>query len=216
MAAAVAHELNQPLTALSAYAASVRLLLESSGIHNQVLLDTADKIRRSAVRAADIVSRFRGLLATGEPTLLPTAISGPAWDAICSCKERADMAGIRLTLDAPPALPLVRTDPARIEIVFRNLIGNAIDSVERTATTSRLVSVTIERDGSSYLVMTISDSGRGIPATCAERVFEPFFSETPSGMGLGLALSRAIVERNGGRLWAEPGNHGIFKFSLPL
>ena len=216
MATAVAHELNQPLTALSTYASSVRALMESAGIQNQTLLDTADKIRRTALRSADVVSRFRGLLATGEPNLLPAALSGPAWNAICSCKERADIAGIRLVLDAPADIPLVRLDPARIEIVFRNLIGNALESVERTATQSRLVSVKINCDASSYAVATITDSGRGIPATCAERVFEPFFSETPSGLGLGLALSRAIVESHGGRLWAEPGDHGSLKFSLPL
>lgn len=216
MATAVAHELNQPLTALSTYASSVRALMESSGIQNQTLLDTADKIKRTAIRSADVVSRFRGLLATGEPNMLPTALSGPAWDAICSCKERADVAGIRLVLDAPANVPLVRLDRARIEIVFRNLIGNALESVERTATQSRLVSVKIDCDGSSYVVATVADSGRGIPATCAERVFEPFFSETPSGLGLGLALSRAIVESHGGRLWAEPGNHGTLRFSLPL
>lgn len=216
MATAVAHELNQPLTALATYASSVRALMESSGIQNQTLLDTADKIRRTAIRSADVVSRFRGLLATSEPNMQPTSLSKPAWDAICSCKERAEVAGIRLVLDAPAQLPLTRLDPARIEIVFRNLIGNALDSVERTATQSRLVSVRIEYDGSSYVVATVTDTGRGVPATCAERVFEPFFSETPSGLGLGLALSRAIVESHGGRLWAEPGNHGTLRFSLPL
>lgn len=216
MATALAHELNQPLTALSAYACSIHALVESSGIRNQTLLDTADKIRRTAIRSADVVSRFRGQLATAEPNLRPGAMSKPARDAISSCKERADIAGIRLVLDVPDDIPPVRLDAARIEIVFRNLIGNALDSIERSAAQSGLVCVKIEFDGSPYVLATVTDSGSGVPGTRAEHVFEPFFSETPSGMGLGLALSRAIVESHGGKLWAESGDRGIFRFSLPL
>jgi two-component system sensor kinase FixL len=213
MAAALAHELNQPLAALSNYARSCILLAKSNAEHQRLLESTLEKLVGEADRAANVVRRLRDFFRTGATELRTASIGELASSAVESLRSRADSLGVVLEAREVGQLPEMMMDAAQIEIVLRNLLANAIEAAGATAG-PRHVAVTIEADGSGVRG-TVSDSGAGVASADAERIFEPFATTRATGMGMGLAISRAIVEAHGGRIWAEPGPAGLFRFTLP-
>ena len=213
MAAALAHELNQPLTSLTTYARALRIVAESPERDLALIARTVPKLVEEAERAAEVVSRLRDFFRTGALRLAPIRIDEAANRAIASLAERAATAAVSLRLRADSAPP-VQADGVQLEIVLRNLIGNAIEAAA-LAPLPRAVLVAIESDA-EWLRVTVTDSGSGVPAGNVERVFEPFETSRAAGMGMGLAISRAIIEAHGGRLWVEPGPPGVFRFRLPL
>ena len=109
----------------------------------------------------------------------------------------------------------LRADRLQIELVLRYLLANALDEVVKRPPESRLITLSAEKLSGEKLRISVEDSGLGISSTAVAHLFEPFASTKSSGLGLGLALSRAIVEAHGGSLWAEVGSHGIFRLVLP-
>jgi two-component system sensor kinase FixL len=213
MAAALAHELNQPMAALSAYGKACEHLI-ARGDNSPLLADTIGKMVREANRASQVVRRVREFFRSGAMHLE----AGDASDIIASvCAQFGDKCRtltIALTMTAPAGLVL-RVDRLQIELVLRNLIANAVDAVAETAPAARRIHVSaVERDG--QLEVTVQDSGKGVSRAMAGRLFQPFASGKSSGLGLGLVLSRQIVEAHGGTLWAEAGGQGLFKFLLPM
>lgn len=216
MATALAHELNQPLTALSTYADAIRLLAASNAELGAPLVETAERIRRVARRSADTVARFRRMAPNRPPQLHRTSIIEPLRRAIDNLHERTERAGVLVELKFPDDLPAVTVDQERIDFVFLNLIGNALDAMQAQPEAPATLRIDLKRDGRNHVLLTLRDSGPGVPLAMIENIFEPFQSGKAQGMGLGLAISRSIVESHGGRLWAEPGSGGIFHLRLPL
>jgi len=213
MAAALAHELNQPMAALSAYGKACEHLI-ARGDNSPLLADTIGKMVREANRASQVVRRVREFFRTGAMHLEP----GNAHDIIASvCAQFGDKCraeAIALTMAAPPGLVL-RVDRLQIELVLRNLLANAVDAVLETAPAGRRIHVgAVARKG--QLEVVVQDSGKGVSRAMAGRLFQPFASGKSSGLGLGLVLSRQIVEAHGGSLWAEACGQGLFKFLLPM
>jgi signal transduction histidine kinase len=214
MAAALAHELNQPLTAMSAYGTACEDLI-SQGEQGEVLLEMVRRMNAESRRTADVVTRLRDFFRTGDTRLEQVAVADMLEAIAKTYAARAARSGIALSVQAA-ADACVWVDRLQIEVVLRNLAVNALEAVEAQARDGRWVRITTQSAGPGRICIVVEDSGPGPDGATSARLFEPFRSSKSSGLGLGLAISRSIAEAHGGRLWAETGGHGTFKLLLPL
>jgi two-component system, LuxR family, sensor kinase FixL len=132
---------------------------------------------------------------------------------------RPDAAARRINLEAavPPDLPRVRGDRVHLQQVLLNLIVNAMDALGDTAEEQKSIAVRARLDGEEMVEISVSDNGPGVPSDKLPHIFDPFFTSKPHGLGMGLAISRTIIEAHGGRLWAESdGSGATFRFTLPV
>lgn len=212
MAGALAHELNQPLTALSAYASACDKLLQQGDTGEQ-LRDAMRSIVSQSERAGEVVRRLRDFFRTGTTQLESVALGELLTSSVASFSGRAETAGIRLTLASVPDCVLL-ADRLQLEVVIRNLLSNAFDAVSHPSAAKRLVHVSAAMEGPGRVCVQVEDSGPGLSQAAAVHLFEPFESTKSSGLGLGLVISRAIVDAHGGNLWGEIGDHGVFKVLL--
>lgn len=214
MAGAIAHELNQPLTALSNYGHSLQMLIARQADRADVEA-LVGRMLAEAQRAAEVVRRLRDLFRAGTTRLERV----DARDFLAAAQRIAvQLIGardIKLEVDADPDLPPLYVDRLQVELVLRNLIANAVDSVgERTVPGAR-IELRADRHDAEHLRIVVTDNGPGMRPGTHERLFQPFISGRPKGMGLGLAVSRAIAEAHGGTLHARAGEHGEFHLILP-
>jgi signal transduction histidine kinase len=213
MAGALAHELNQPLTALSAYGSASKQLLER-GANADQLRDVIQRMIDEAGRAADVVRRLRDFFRTGATRLEQISLPDLVDAATAPFSAKAREAGIDFWVaDVPPVV--INADRLQLEVVLRNLLANAFEAVADLRG-ARAKVVLSAADQGGCLVIEVADSGPGVPTALAEQIFEPFASTKSSGLGLGLAISRAIAEAHGGSLTAEIGKRGCFRLTLPL
>jgi two-component system, LuxR family, sensor kinase FixL len=216
MATALAHELNQPLTALSTYADAIRLLARSAQAAGGPLVATADRIRRVATRCADIVARFRALAPAGASQMQPTGIEEPLRAAVEALQERVERVGADIELSIDEDIPHLNVNRERISLALRNLIANALEAASERREVTPKIQIEVRRESRNHILLTFRDTGRGVPRAMIDKIFEPFYSGKSQGMGLGLAVSRSIVESHGGRLWVEPADCGIVCMRLPV
>ena len=217
MAAALAHELNQPLTAMSTYARASQMLarrLPESDPSARGILDVTDKLAGEAARAGDIVNRLRRFFRERSTELQLTDLPEMLADTVASQERRAEALRVRLAVGEAAELPPVWIDRVQISVVLRNLVANAIEAASDGPGDAGSVVVSAAAHGES-VVVSITDNGSGLSAEKARAVFDAAASSKPGGMGIGLSISRAIVEAHGGRLWSEPGAGGTFRFTLP-
>lgn len=214
MAGALAHELNQPLTALSVYGTACEELL-ARGDTGDNLKNAIRRMVSESFRAAEVVRRLRDFFRTGTTRLEPVPIEELLPAAAAPFAPRAAQNGVTLTV-APAPEGIVMADRPQIEVVIRNLLANAFDAASGQPPGQRTVRVSAEAEGADRICIRVEDSGPGLSGAAATRLFEPFSSTKASGLGLGLAISRAIAEAHGGSLWAEVGNHGVFRLLLPF
>lgn len=214
MAAALAHELNQPLTALVAYGSASEHILQRDGGSEQ-LRDVIRRMVHESGRAAEVVRRLRDFFRTGSTQLEYFRLS----DLIDACLQQfADKAaggGVDVRCGAVPAASL-HADRLQIEVVLRNLLANAFDAVSANPEGQRRISIDASLQEGNQLHICVEDNGPGLAADMSKRVFEPFVSTKSSGLGLGLAISRAIAEAHGGSLIFEVGDSGRFILILPV
>lgn len=214
MAAALAHELNQPMTALAAYGRACEHFIER-GESGPLLHDTVSKMVGESRRAAEVVKRLREFFRTGAVKLEAIEL-GPVVAAAAAQFEQVCAAqAIELRVGAMPPLP-IHGDAVQLELVLRNLIDNATDAVQSGPPGARRIGVDAEVLQGRRVRVSVQDSGPGVAAEVAGRLFQSFSSGKSSGLGLGLALSRSIIRAHGGDLWSEPGPRGLFHFILPL
>jgi two-component system sensor kinase FixL len=219
MAAALAHELNQPLTALGAYGKACEFLVER-GEGGDMLKSAVQRMIAESGRAAEVVRRLRDFFRTGamklEPVEASQLVSGVSQQFFAQLREH----GVELVVNDMPPLAML-ADRLQIELVLRNLLANALEAVQAQPAGARRITLSARRldnnrrDGQGKggcLQLSVEDSGKGVSEALAARLFEPFVSSKASGLGLGLVLSRAIMEAHGGSLWAEVGDHGIFRW----
>lgn len=215
MSAALAHELNQPLTALATYARAASLLMHSPDADRAKVISTLDKVLTESNRAADVVRRLRDFFRTGAIDLQSTSIVALAKTACESMNERARDLNVELTQHLDESAPDVLIDVMQIEVVIRNLLANGIEAAA-SETGPRHVAMVLDREATGYVRVVVEDSGPGVVPALRDQVFEPFWSTRAKGMGMGLAISRAIVEAHGGRIWVETQGHGVFGFTIPV
>ncbi|MTW10481.1 GHKL domain-containing protein [Pseudoduganella eburnea] len=212
MAAALAHELNQPMTALAVYGKACEHLL-ARGEAGDLLKNAIGQMINESARAADVVKRLRDFFRTGAMQLENVGAADLLSGIVQQFRPQFAEHGVQLVIAEMPPL-LVQVDRLQIELVLRNLLANALDAVRMRPAGERSISVTAENAGGK-LRFTVEDSGDGLTQQALGRLFEPFVSTKATGMGLGLVLSRSIVEAHGGSLWAEVAAHGVFRFILP-
>lgn len=214
MAGALAHELSQPITALSAYGSACEELL-ARGETGDRLTDTIRLMVAESYRAAEVVRRLRDFFRSGITKLEPVPLQELMVVATTPYARRAATAGVVLTVAAMPN-GILMADRPQLEVVLRNLLSNAFDAVAAQTEGERTVSLAAERQGGDRICIQVADSGPGLSTSVSAHLFEPFNSTKSSGLGLGLAISRAIAEAHGGNLWAEVGDHGVFRLLLPF
>ena len=215
LSASLAHELNQPLTAIYTNAQAAQRFLQRKppevGEATAALVDLGQDCRRGA----DILGRMRQMFRRHETERVPLAVGPLIEHVLRLLHEDAVARDVNLAVDVKPGLPLVNGDRVQLEQVVMNLLVNAFDAVTGL-TGPREVTVRATPRGKCVDVAVL-DTGKGMPRRELERVFEPFFTRKPNGMGMGLAICRTIVEAHGGRISARNrSDHGaVFELSLP-
>jgi signal transduction histidine kinase len=201
-ASALAHELNQPLSAALNYGQAGKLLLAEGANHEQ-LRNVMDKVHAEVTRAGEVVRRLREFYRSRSIRPEPLGAELLIEEATGTLRTRLERAGIALIVRCPPDLPKVLADRIHITIVLHNLITNAIEAIAHEDSEARRIQIEARSDTGGMVRVSVEDSGPGISTEQAEHLFEPFATSKMHGMGVGLAMSRSIVESHGGRLWFE-------------
>ena len=217
MAAGIAHEINQPLGAIVNYAQGSSRRLRDNPEAIGAVLPVIDHIAHEALRAGEIIRRLRSLVRKEPPRQDWIDLADVAADALRLVEPDTYQQGIAVRVEAEPELPRALGDRIQIEQVVLNLLRNAIDAMLDVAE-RRELSVRIGRVDDTAIELAVSDTGHGLSKAVADRVFDPFFSTKPSGLGMGLSISRTIVEAHQGRLSVSPNVDGgaTFRMTLPV
>lgn len=216
MASTLAHELNQPIGAITNYVEAVRdMLIEPASEDFPMIREALNEAAQDALRAGQIVSRLRDFVARGEIERtvepLPALVNEAAVLGLLAAREKE----IDVSFDLDPRASPVLVDRVQIQQVIINLMRNACEAMRGSPT--RELTVASRKDDRGFMRVTISDTGPGIASEVADQLFTAFVSTKEDGMGLGLSICRTIVEANGGAIWMEPREGGgtIFHFTLP-
>ena len=218
MASALAHELNQPLTAVINYLqASRRMLPAKDPGMQERLTDAMDKAVAQASRAGQIIQRMRQFIQKGETQRQLEGINQVVEEASALAQVGARESGIVVRMELSPDLPPLLIDRIQIQQVVLNLVRNGMEALA-TTTEQRVLTIRTQRSDAEFVEVAVADTGPGLVPEVAKRLFQPFVTTKAKGMGLGLSLSQSIIEAHGGRLQATPNPEGgvTFRFSLPL
>ncbi len=218
MASSLAHELNQPLTAITNYSEGALARLKGGAASSDEVLPALEKTSAQAQRAGRIIRRIREFVKRSEPRRRPTPAARIVEDAVAFAEIEARKKSIAIAVAVEPGLPALDVDPILIEQVLLNLLKNAIDAMDRALV--RRIDVEVRRASESTAEIAVIDRGSGIPDAHVASLFQPFFSTKSEGMGMGLSICRSIVEFHRGRLSVapnpEPSGGTIMRFTLPL
>ena len=216
MASALAHELNQPLTAVANYLEASRDLLDSPDPETRMILQEAlTEAARQAVRAGEIVRKLRSYVSRGEVDARPLSLEPLLADAIALSKLSRELADIPVKLELEEEADEVLGDPIQIQQVVINLIRNAMDALANTQD-ARITVRVYSADEPGYTAVEVCDNGPGLSAELRENIFKPFATTKSQGMGLGLSICQTIVEAHGGviRAISPPEGGTCFRFTL--
>ncbi len=218
MAAGLAHELNQPLSAIVGWATGCLVRIEAGTADVDTLARVVSEISDEALRAGEVLRRIREFARSGEMRRERIDPNELVMSASRLARGDANELGVSVWFELGREVPAVEVDRVQIEQVILNLFRNAFDAMSRTRRGERRLLVTTATADPEVVEVAIGDSGDGIPPAMESRIFDPFFTTKEDGLGLGLAISRRIVEAHGGRLWATPnaGRGTTFHFTLPL
>jgi PAS domain S-box-containing protein len=217
LAGTLTHELSQPLAAVLTNAQVTRRLLDRTPLDLEELRSALDDIIRDNRRAASVIDRLRALLRNSETTQQPVSLSEVVREVLELAAGELMARRIRVSTDLPASIPTARGDRVQLQQVLLNLVLNACEAMSATPVPDRELSIRTGADGGSVWV-TVSDRGSGIPEGQLERIFEPFVTLRPHGLGLGLAISRSIVAAHGGTIRAKhhAGAGATFHCRLPI
>ncbi|MCO5101643.1 MAG: PAS domain S-box protein [Burkholderiaceae bacterium] len=223
MASSLAHELNQPLTAIANYCMGISARVRTAAAAGQPiapdeLLEPLAKTSAQAARAGEVIRRIRNFVKRSEPERRRCEVATIVADAVGLADIDARRLGIPIVTEMPERLPALFVDPILIEQVLLNLLKNGLDAMRDTphGPARRVVLAVEQRE--DQLEFSVTDRGAGLPIETRERLFEPFFTTKSEGMGMGLNICRSIVESHKGRLWAQTPEGGgcSFRFTLPI
>lgn len=217
MASALAHELNQPLSAIGNFLAGSKILLGRDNAPNKRVIDAVERAAQETLRAGDIIRRLRDFVARGETERrlesLPKLVEEASALALVGAKEH----GIRVRFEMDPDVDLALVDKVQIQQVLLNLIRNAVDAMVEGDAPRRDLSIAIHTADAEMACVSVKDSGPGVREDIAAQLFQPFVTSKRTGMGVGLSICRTIIEAHGGRIWVEsnPDNGATFSFTVP-
>ncbi|MGD0102922.1 MAG: PAS domain S-box protein [Rhodopila sp.] len=215
MASTLAHELNQPLTAVASYLNGCRRLLDGTeSVQNLMLRDAIDRAADQALRAGQIIRRMRLFVGRGESERQVENLAKLIEEASALALVGIREAGIKVAFAFDPPVGFVLADKIQVQQVIVNLVRNAIEAMHEMPRRELTIATAEQPDG--MVRISVSDTGHGIAPEIAPQLFQPFVTTKPHGMGVGLSISRTIIEAHGGRLWAAPKPGGGTTFSLTL
>lgn len=216
MASTLAHELNQPLSAIASYNTGCLNRLRTGSLEPEELRVALTKLGVQAQRAGHIIRRVHDFVRKSEPQVVGCALNAVIEDTVGFLEFDAKSRGVALKVTLAPENPQVTADRILIEQVVLNLARNGIEAMAHTPPRQRRLSIAVAVDG-DQVVVSVADNGSGVPPEVAENLFQPFFTTKDEGMGMGLNICRSIIEVHQGRLWFEPhdGGGAVFRFSLP-
>ena len=215
MASTLAHELNQPLSAIANYVKGSHRLLEGRPDELSNNLRTAlDKAAEQTMRAGQIIRRLRDFVSRGETERRVESITKLVEEASALALVGAKESGVRVTFQLDPRADLVLADRVQVQQVLVNLLRNAIDAMESSEKRELVVATGLGPDG--MITISVADTGSGVVPDVADQLFQPFVTTKRRGMGVGLSISRTIVEAHGGEIWLErsSGLGTVFHFTL--
>lgn len=215
MASTLAHELNQPLAAIVNYLqGSRRLLQESTDESAPLILEVLGKTAEQALRAGQVIQRLRDFVARGETEHRIENINKLIEEASALALVGAKEKSVRVNIHLEPSVDLVLVDKVQVQQVLLNLLRNAVEAME--ACDHRELTISTSPSGDGMVAVSVSDTGNGIPQDIVSRLFQPFVTTKRQGMGIGLSISRTIIESHGGEIAARPNPVGgtIFRFTL--
>jgi two-component system, LuxR family, sensor kinase FixL len=214
MGMALAHEVSQPLSTVATYLHAARRLLQSS-VASEPVMDALVKAEAEAQRAREVLERIRDFVSNGNLNLEALDLSVLARKIGALCGEEAAERGIQVEVESIGPVPLVEADGVQIEQVLINLVGNAIDAASERPDARGRVIIRVEARADAIAIQ-VEDNGRGVASELVDNIFDAYQTTKPRGMGLGLHLSRRIVQRHAGRLWWEPIRTGGARFVVEL
>lgn len=217
LTASIAHEVNQPLSGIITNANTCLRMLAADPPNVEGACETARRTIRDGNRASDVIKRLRALFAKKSVTTEDVDLNEAAREVVAMLLGELQRNGVTLHPDFTDALPPVRGDRVQLQQVILNLIMNASDAMSDMSERPRHMRVGTACDGKGQVCLTVSDSGPGFDPADAERLFQAFYTTKSSGMGIGLSVSRSIIESHGGRLWATPNEDrgASFAFAIP-
>jgi two-component system, LuxR family, sensor kinase FixL len=214
MTAAIAHELNQPLTAVLNYINAARRTIPAKDAQSARALELIEKAAAQTSRAGQIIRQLRDFVEKRETSRAEANLNLVIEEAVSLAAVGSADANVKLTMELEPKLPPLMIDKIQVQQVLINLIRNSLEAMQQTLVRELRITTAPERD---EVIVTISDTGPGLAPEIANRLFHPFVSTKEKGMGIGLSICRTIVEAHGGRIWAEANERGgaAFHVSLP-
>jgi PAS domain S-box-containing protein len=217
LAGALAHEINQPLSAIMSNAQAAKRYLDFPTPDMEEVKEILRDIVKEDARAGEVINRLRALLKKGKTEFEPLDPNSVFQEVIGLLHSDGVIRDVKVTTELDPRISLVRGDRIQMQQVALNLILNAFEAMNDNPRGERRVLIrTWQKD--SEIVAAVSDTGRGIPGGETEKVFKPFYTTKPEGLGMGLSISRSIINRHQGRIWVENNSAGgaTFYFSLPV
>ena len=213
----IAHEVNQPLAAIASSAEAGQRWLAQAPPNLDKARQTMARILADAHRASDVIARIRGLTQGSAPMRQAFDLNQAVDEMLALSRSELDQHGIVVARMFAADLPWVHADRVQVQQVIGNLILNAVDAMTEVDPADRRLSLLTAREGSQSVSLSVRDRGAGLPAEQTERVFDAFWTTKAHGLGLGLSLSRSMIEANGGRIRAErpSGGGACFVFELP-
>jgi PAS domain S-box-containing protein len=218
LTASIAHEVNQPLMGVVTNADAATRWLAAVPPNLEEARQAVGRIARDGNRASEVIKRIRTLMKKGIPARIPVNLNELIKETIAVGQAELDRQQVRLKVELAAELPCVTADRVQLQQVILNLAMNALDSLSAVADCPRVLRLRTDRPEPNTVRVAVADTGCGIAPQEIERIFEPFYTTKPQGLGMGLAISRSIVEAHGGRLWAtqHDGPGVTFQFTLPI
>jgi C4-dicarboxylate-specific signal transduction histidine kinase len=218
LASSIAHELNQPLTAVATYAQACRRMVETGTAGTGEVSEVLGRISEEALRAGEIIHRLRALVRKGRGQAVECDLNQLLRDVEPLASVDARMHDVNLRVGLEPGLPPVVADGIQVQQVVLNLIRNGVDAMEGVSPSGGELEVSTRSQNNREAVVSVTDHGSGLPEVAEDELFEPFFTTKESGIGMGLSISRSIVEAHGGRLWFSKNRDGgtTFSFTIPF
>jgi C4-dicarboxylate-specific signal transduction histidine kinase len=217
LTSSIAHEVNQPLTAVTTNGSACLRWLAGQPPNLDEARECLGRIIRDGKRASEVIAGIRALVKKLAPAKERLNLSETIQDVLALTDNEARRSGIWLRTELAAGLPPVRGDRVQLQQVILNLVINGIEAMQAVTDRPRELVIRSQPEESSEVLVAVRDSGIGLDPESMERLFEPFYTTKPEGMGMGLSVSRSIIEAHGGRLWARP-NDGLgttFQFTLP-
>jgi two-component system, LuxR family, sensor kinase FixL len=217
LATTLAHEVSQPLTAILSNAQAARRMLDRPDPDLAEIRDILIDIGENDRRASEVILRMRTLIKKGEFALMPVDLNALVRDVIRFLGGNAQLRHATLGVELDPSIPQLRGDRVQLQQVVLNLLLNGLEAMAESPTRKRSVVIRTAMRHAGDAELAVCDSGDGIPSETFDRLFEPFYTTKPRGLGMGLSIARTIVEAHGGRIWAanNPGRGATVGFTLP-